>query len=171
MSSFSSAGHQQLLDVCSALFLSVSLSAVDRCVRSGQSPASSAGWAALDDTDLATHALLLLRHVGRLLAVFVHVLEGREPETRETKVSVTVSLSLCQSAPTAQKVSTVSPRKTVGREASPIRSSPAKPKVQIIENLQKPPLVPRDGLGQFASSQPHLKILDACRSAYTNYQV
>jgi hypothetical protein len=65
----------------------------------------------------------------------------------------------------------VSPKKTAGRESSPIRASPAKPKVQIIENLQKPSLVPRDGIGQFASLHPYLKIMDACRSAYTNYQV
>lgn len=64
----------------------------------------------------------------------------------------------------------VSPKKATGRDSSPVRSSAAKPKV-ILENLQRPPLVPRDGLGQFVSLQPYLKIMDTCRSAYTNYQV
>ncbi|CAI7995434.1 Huntingtin [Geodia barretti] len=145
-------GQQQLLDVSSSLFLSCSLSAMDRLVQSGQPPSSSP-WAALGDSELSAHAAVLLRHVGRLLAVFVHVLEGREPETRETK-----------------RMAAVSPKKAAMRDSSPIRSSPAKPKV-IIENLQRAPLIPRDGLGQFSSSQPHLKILDTCRSAYTNYQV
>lgn len=81
----SSTGQQQLLDVSSSLFLSCSLSAMDRLVQSGQ-PLSSSPWAALGDPELSAHAAVLLRHVGRLLAVFVHVLEGREPETRETKV-------------------------------------------------------------------------------------
>ena len=65
----------------------------------------------------------------------------------------------------------VSPKKPPGRDVSPIRTSVAKPKVQLIENLQKPPLVPRDGVGQFASLHHYLKIMDACRSAFTNYQV
>ena len=82
----SSTGQQQLLDVSSSLFLSCSLSAMDRLVQSGQPPSSSP-WAALGDSELSAHAAVLLRHVGRLLAVFVHVLEGREPETRETKVT------------------------------------------------------------------------------------
>lgn len=63
------------------------------------------------------------------------------------------------------------PKKAAVREASPVATSPAKPKVQIIENLQKPPLIPRDGIGQFASLHHYLKIFDACRSAYTNYLV
>lgn len=58
---------------------------MDRLVQSGQS-LSSSSWAALGDSHLAGHAAALLRHVARLLAVFVHVLEGREPDTRETKV-------------------------------------------------------------------------------------
>ena len=76
----------------------------------------------------------------------------------------------CDPAPPPQRIPMVSPKKAAGREASPVRSSP-KPKVLIIENLQKPPLVPRDGIGQFASLHHYLKIMDACRSAYTNYQV
>ena len=103
--------------------------------------------------------------------MFIHVLEGREPENRETKVTThSPSLSLFAMSSSLQRMAGVSPKKAAGRDSSPVRSSPAKPKV-IIENLQRPPLIPRDGLGQFASSQPHLKILDTCRSAYTNYQV
>lgn len=52
---------------------------MDRMVRDGETSSSR-------ETDLSGHANHLLRHVGRLLAVFVHILEGREPETRETKV-------------------------------------------------------------------------------------
>lgn len=69
-----------------------------------------------------------------------------------------------------QRVPGMPPKKAAGREGSPA-TSPAKPKVQLIENLQKPPLIPRDGIGQFASLHHYLKILDACRSAYTNYLV
>jgi hypothetical protein len=113
-----------------------------RAVRSGQT-LSSSPWAALGDPDLAGNAAILLRHVARLLAVFVHVLEGREPETRE-----------------ARRGPVVSPKKPPGREGSPVRGTPTKSKVQIIENLQKPLLVPREGIGQFASSQHYLKIMD-----------
>ena len=78
-------GQQQLLDVCSDVFLACSLSAMTRSAQSGLTlPAS--GWAALGGSDLAGHAILLLQHVARLLALFVHVIEGREPETRETRV-------------------------------------------------------------------------------------
>lgn len=48
---------------------------------------SSSSWSALGTTDLVAHANLLLRHVARLLAVFVHVIENREPEIRDTRVS------------------------------------------------------------------------------------
>lgn len=83
-----SAGHQQLLDVCSAVFLTCSLSAMTRSAQYGQAtPTSGSGWAALGDPDLAGYAGLLLQHTARLLALFVHVIEGREPETRETRVS------------------------------------------------------------------------------------
>ena len=96
--------------------------------------------------------------------------ESQRPEKQRSHyllLSPSVYLS-----PSQQKVPAVmSPRKAGGREMSPVRSSPGKPKVQLIENLQKPPLVPRDGLGQFASSQQFLRIMDSCRSAYTNYQV
>ena len=170
-----STGHQQLMDVCSDVFLTCSLSAMTRSAQCGQAtPTSGPGWAALGDPDLVGYADLLLRHTARLLALFVHVIEGREPETRETRVSTSVCSTHCllmvYLSP-CQRVPMVSPKKAVGREGSPVRISPAKPKVQIIENLQKPPLIPRDGIGQFASLHHYLKILDACRSAYTNYQV
>ena len=56
-----------------------------RAAQSGRvSPVSS--WAALGETDLRSHAALLLYHVAKLLAVFVHVIEGRELESRETRV-------------------------------------------------------------------------------------
>ena len=80
-------GQQQLLDVCSALFLSSSLSASNQLAQTDQSVSSSSSWAAVGGGDLAKLATVLLQHVARLLAVFVHILEGREPETRETKVS------------------------------------------------------------------------------------
>lgn len=66
-----------------------------RSAQCGQAtPTSGSGWAALGDPDLVGYADLLLRHTARLLALFVHVIEGREPETRETRVSTSLSSTL-----------------------------------------------------------------------------
>ncbi len=61
----------------------------------------------------------------------------------------------------------------VARRASePVTSSfKGKGAQQLLEQLQRPPLVPKDGLGQFANIPHYQRILDSCKAAFTNYQV
>ncbi len=49
---------------------------------------SGQSWLALSEPTLAPHASTLLTHTARLLAVFVHVIESREAEPRDSKVGI-----------------------------------------------------------------------------------
>ena len=70
--------HAYLLDVSSSLFLSCALNNLKK---------SSKPWGAIDEENLGYFAINFLNHSVKLLSIYVHVIDGREPELRE-KVNV-----------------------------------------------------------------------------------
>jgi len=109
--------HCQLLELTGSVFLGCALANMQHSAESGQS------WCALSEPSLVSHANSLLSHIVKVLCIFAHIIEHREPEAKESK-----RLSL----------------PTVPRRASAgDTSSPTKPKAQLLESLQRPPLVPK----------------------------
>ncbi len=66
--------HCYLLDISSSLFLSCSLVKLKK---------SNTAWGAIGEERLAAFANNILFHNIKLLSLFVHIIEGREPELRE----------------------------------------------------------------------------------------
>lgn len=75
--------QSELLELCSSVFLSCAVSNMQH-----ESQTHST-WGALKDSTLVHFATNFLLHNVRLLSVFVHVIEQREPENRD-KVQVFV---------------------------------------------------------------------------------
>ena len=69
--------QSELLELCGSIFLSCGVSNMQR-----ESQTNSA-WGALKDSTLINFAANFLSHNIRLLSVFVHVIEQREPENRD----------------------------------------------------------------------------------------
>ena len=70
----------QLLNLSSDLFLACALSSLDQGVRGG------GAWSALCSPVLASHASCLLVHCAKLLTVFVHIMEGKDPDVHAPRV-------------------------------------------------------------------------------------
>lgn len=71
-----------MLEVVTSLFLSCALAHMPQNV-----PASGQAWSAFSDSVLVTQATKLLNHTMKLLCVLIHIIEEREPESREKVTS------------------------------------------------------------------------------------
>lgn len=78
--------HCELLELSGSVFLGCALANMQQSAQSGQS------WSALSEPSLVSHAGRLLNHTVKLLSIFVHILEHREPEAKESKVSTYVCI-------------------------------------------------------------------------------
>lgn len=129
--------QSELLELSSSIFLSCGVLNMQR------ESSTNSTWGALKDSTLVQFATNFLSHNIKLLSVFVHIIERREPENRD-KVSaayypVVLGLNFFT---TMQKIQIgVSPKKGGVDMLSPSKSKPS----QIIqESLNiKPPLVPK----------------------------
>lgn len=101
-------------------------------------------WNALGSPVLASHASSLLTHCAKLLTAFVHIMEGKDPDVRAPKRMLPGS-------------------KTMDSMTQRIKGLSG-------ETPTKPPLS-KDGLGTFNQQSSYNNIYEACKSAYTNYQV
>ena len=72
--------HCELLELTNSVFLACALSHMHQ-----QSPQGSGGgnWCAITDPTLCTHASTLFKHIVKLMCVFVHVIEQKEPEVKD----------------------------------------------------------------------------------------
>lgn len=84
-----------------------------------------------------------------------------------------ISLCLHLTIPPSQKL--VMPgatrRHSAPGETSPLTSPTGKSKNPLLDTLQKPPLIPKEAIGQFAHLPQYLKVFDTCKAAHTNYEV
>ena len=80
--------HCELLELSGSVFLGCTLANMQLSAQSGQS------WSALSEPSLVSHAGRLLNHTVKLLSIFVHIIEHREPEPKESKVRTHVYWAL-----------------------------------------------------------------------------
>jgi len=73
--------HCQLLELTGSVFLGCALANMQHSAESGQS------WCALSEPSLVSHANSLLSHIVKVLCIFANIIEHREPEAKESKVS------------------------------------------------------------------------------------
>ena len=114
--------------------------------------------------NLVTIKFSVLTFIDNKLLLFTKLLEF-SVQIFSTKYNGTLKFLLLQYSPSPQRLS-LPPG--VSRRASDPMTSPVKPKPTP---LLEPSLVPKDGIGHFAHLPQYLKIMDACKAAYTNYQV
>ena len=72
--------HCEILELSGSVFLGCALANMQLSAQSGQS------WSALSEPSLVSHAGKLLNHTVKLLSIFVHIIEHREPEPKESRV-------------------------------------------------------------------------------------
>ena len=73
--------HSQLLQLSSALFLACALDSLHQAANEGR------GWeGGTERVGVVRHSTTLLLHIMKLLNIFQHVIEGKDPEDKETKV-------------------------------------------------------------------------------------
>lgn len=72
--------HCEILELSGSVFLGCALANMQLSAQSGQS------WSALSEPLLVSHAGKLLNHTVKLLSIFVHIIEHREPEPKESRV-------------------------------------------------------------------------------------
>ncbi|KAL5499651.1 hypothetical protein EMCRGX_G011104 [Ephydatia muelleri] len=134
-------GHIELLNLSSDLFLACALSSLDQGVRGG------GAWSALCSPVLASHASCLLVHCAKLLTVFVHIMEGKDPDVH-------------------------APRRVLPRsKAMENMTQKIKGGISLGGDTPTKPSLSKDGLGTFNQQSSYNNIYEACKSAYTNYQV
>ena len=72
-----SAAHCEVLQTVNSLYLASTLSQLQQTSQAGQS------WGALKEPLLRECATVLLTHIIKVLCVYVHIIEERDPEARE----------------------------------------------------------------------------------------
>lgn len=72
--------HSELLELCSNVFLSCGLENTSRSRTSGLT------WGVFEDVPLVQFADYFLSHNIKILSIYVHIVEEREPEIREKVV-------------------------------------------------------------------------------------
>ena len=120
----------------SSLYLASTLSQLQQTSQAGQS------WGALKEPVLRECASVLLTHIVKVLCVYVHIIEERDPEAKEKVEScswplLNINKKACLSLQRLP-MPVISPRKGPGDLPSPGRQKP-----QILESLQKSSLVPK----------------------------
>ncbi len=83
--------HSQLLQLSTSLFLACALDSLQKAVNEGL------GWdKGMERVGVVRHSTTLLLHLMKLLFIFQHVIEGKDLDDREEKVSGTNHTAPCK---------------------------------------------------------------------------
>lgn len=183
---YPSAAHCEVLQTVNSLYLASTLSQLQQTSQAGQS------WGALKEPLLRECATVLLTHIVKVLCVYVHIIEERDPEAREkvalcswplpyihewniTILFITAEVAhACNISTEGTRWFAIS-RKTETSDPGVIAKIFSCSKVIQTAHLKTYKKSSfndcRDGLGQFAHLPHYMKIYDASKAAYSNYKV